>query len=245
MINSEKIYTISQPRTGAAEHITAIIPAYNEKSLISGVLHVLSQVDILDEILVIDDGSRDGTRETVQQSATRDARIRLISHARNMGKGEAVFSGWESNHSDILLLLDADLINLKPGQVKALILPVLEGEVDMTLGLFRHGRLSTDLSHWATPWLSGQRCLRSKLLNDISRSAARGYGLETAITVAASLHRWQTQRIWWEGVSHPPSEDHRGFFSGIANRTKMYAQIIKAWFAAGGLKMLIPGQHKD
>jgi glycosyltransferase involved in cell wall biosynthesis len=245
MITSEKISTSSQPQVGVADHITAILPAYNENSLISGVLDVLSQVEILDEILVIDDGSSDSTRDTVVQSAARDTRIRLICHAKNRGKGQAIYTGWKNNHSDILLLLDADLINLKPVQVEALICPVLDGEVDMTMGLFRHGRLSTDLSHWATPWLTGQRCLRSELLNEVNRSAAQGYGLETAITVAASLNGWRTRRIWWEGVSHPPSENHRGYFLGIANRIKMYSQIIKAWLTSGGLKMLMPGRRKD
>jgi glycosyltransferase involved in cell wall biosynthesis len=245
MITSEITSTITQPQAGVAEHITAILPAYNENSHISGVLAVLSQVDILDEILVIDDGSRDSTRETVAQSAAQDTRIRLICHAKNRGKGQAIYTGWKNNHSDILLLLDADLINLKPVQVEALICPVLNGEVDMTLGLFRHGRLSTDLSHWATPWLTGQRCLRNELLNEVNRSAAQGYGLETAITVAASLNGWRTRRVWWEGVSHPPSEHHRGFIFGVANRIKMYGQIINAWFTSGGLKMMMPGRHKN
>ena len=245
MINSQYVSTTSQLHTGVAEHITAIIPAYNENAHIREVLYVLRQVDILDEILVIDDGSNDGTRDSVLQSADRDARIRLICHARNRGKGQAIFTGWENSNSNILLFLDGDLIDLKPAQVEALIRPVLYGEVDMSMGLFRHGHLRTDLAHWGTPWLTGQRCLRSELLCSVSRTAAQGYGLETAITVAASLGGWRTQRVWLNGVSHPPSEGHRGFVSGIANRAKMYSQIIQAWLVAGGLKMLKPGNLND
>jgi glycosyltransferase involved in cell wall biosynthesis len=243
MTNSKFSPISNAPQADRADRISALLPAYNENAHIREVLQVLHQVDMLDEILIIDDGSRDGTPDTVLKAKAQDARIRLISHAKNRGKGQAIFTGWEHNHSNILLLLDADLINLKPDQVETLICPVLRGEADMTLGLFRHGRLSTDLSHWATPWLTGQRCLRRELLSSVSRSAAQGYGLETALTVAASLNGWRTQRVWWEGVTHPPGEHHRGFIPGIANRTKMYAHIIKAWLTAGGLKMLKPGHH--
>lgn len=245
MITSESISITSPTQTQVAERIAAILPAFNENAGIRGVLEVLRQVDILDEILVVDDGSNDGTRQSVLQFAAQDERIRLICHAKNRGKGQAVFTGWENTPSSILVLLDADLINLKPSQVVALLRPVLTGEADMTIGLFRHGRLRTDLAHWGTPWLTGQRCLRSELLGSVSRPAAQGYGLETAITVTASLERWRVRRVWLYGVSHPHSENHRGFIAGTGNRIKMYSHIIKAWFAAGGFNLIMPDRRND
>ncbi len=218
--------------------IAAIIAAYNEGAFIGGVLSVLSQVEALDEILVVNDGSRDGTLAVALQAAQSDRRIRVINHPKNLGKGEAFFSGRENTQAGILLLLDADLLALKPSQVWALIQPVFDARADMTLGLFRRGRWNTDLAHRATPWLSGQRCLRSELMDKVSRRAAQGYGLETAITVAAVQNGWRTQPVWLEGVSHPASEIHRGFVSGLANRSKMYAHIVRAWFVAGGLRTM-------
>jgi glycosyltransferase involved in cell wall biosynthesis len=218
--------------------IAAIIAAYNEAEYLGRVLGVLRQVDVLNEILVINDGSQDATEIVALQATERDERIRLLRHPTNRGKGQAIYTGRENTRAGILLLLDADLLELKPSQVRSLIQPVLKGEADMTLGLFRGGRLNTDLAHWATPWLSGQRCLRNELLDMVSRPAAQGYGLETAITVAALLNGWKTQPVWLEGVYHPDGETHRGFVRGLFNRVSMYAQIIRAWYVAGGLQSL-------
>lgn len=220
------------------QEIAVVIAAYNEGAFIGRVLSVLSQVEAVDEILVVDDGSQDATLSVALKAAESDERIHVIRHPKNLGKGQAVFTGRENTQAEILLMLDADLFALKPSQVWSLIQPVLINKADMTLGLFRGGRWNTDLAHRVTPWLSGQRCLRSEMMDMVSRQAAQGYGLETAITVAALQHRWKIQPVCLEGVSHPAGETHRGLVSGLANRSKMYAQIIRAWFIAGGFKTL-------
>jgi polyisoprenyl-phosphate glycosyltransferase len=226
--------------------IAAVIAAYNEAKNIRRVLDVLRWANILDEILVVDDGSMDRTGAEVLTAAQEDPRIRLITHEKNRGKGQAVFTGKENTQASILLLLDADLISLKPYQVNDLIRPVKEGRADMTMGLFRKGRPNTDLGHIATPWLTGQRCIVSELLNHVSRQAAEGYGLETAITVTASMESWRVQRVRLEGVYHPPSEFHRGILRGIGARGRMYGQIFNAWYIAGGLQATLGrlyGEH--
>jgi glycosyltransferase involved in cell wall biosynthesis len=214
--------------------IAAIIPAYNEAAGIGKVLSILRQVDLLAEIIVIDDGSVDGTTHEIEKCAALDPRIRAICHTENRGKGQAIISGWRATRAPLLVTLDADLVGLKPEQVVELILPVLEKQADMTLGLFRHGYWQTEYSHRVTPWLTGQRCFRAELLKSVSLPAAAGYGFETALTVVARRYRWRCIRVPLEGVSHPPSESHRGFWRGIATRSKMYAQIVRAWYVAIG-----------
>jgi glycosyltransferase involved in cell wall biosynthesis len=212
--------------------IGVIIPAYNEAEGIEGVLKVLSQVDLLAEILVVDDGSTDETASIVTRCTAQDDRLRLVRHKHNRGKGEAIFTGWGLTRSTIIVTLDADLIGLTPEQVGDLIRPVLEKRADMTLGLFEHGNWRTDKGHQATPWLTGQRCFRASLLRLVSRPAAAGYGFETALTVAARQHGWRIQRVPLTGVYHPPSEAHRGLWLGFYTRVQMYAQILRAWYLA-------------
>lgn len=214
--------------------IAAIIPAYNEARRIEQVLKVLHQVDCLDEILVVDDGSSDGTAGVVLRVAGEEPRLRLLKHEKNLGKGQAIFTARAATRAEYLLLLDADLQGLTPAHVEALIRPVVEGRADMTLGLFRGGHLNTDLSHWLTPWLSGQRCLRAELLDSLNRQAAAGYGFETALTVAASQGGYRTRHVPLRGVWHPPSEFHRKH--GFGWRLNMYAQIVRAWQVSGGWK---------
>jgi hypothetical protein len=151
-----------------------------------------------------------------------------------------MLSGANITQCEILLFLDADLTNLEPEHVVALVQPVYRGQADMTLGLFRGGRWHTDLSHWATPWLTGQRCLRAGLLAQVSLKAATGYGIETAISLAARRYGWRCQHVALPGVSHPSSEFHRGFWQGIRRRSKMYADVYAVWRAERGRELFMP-----
>lgn len=213
-------------------HLSAILPAYNEAEGMGGVLAVLHQVPALDEIIVVDDGSQDDTARVTRQAARQDARIRLIQQPSNLGKGQAIFTAAATTRAPFLLLLDADLMNLNPGHVEDLIEPVLSGRADMSIGLFRSGHLNTDLAHRATPWLSGQRCLKADLLRNIDVQAAAGYGFETALTISTRQEHARTQVVFMSGVWHPPSEFHRGFWQGVAQRTRMYLHILRAWRTA-------------
>lgn len=212
--------------------LCVIIPAYNEAEGLGGVLAVLRQVSMLDEIIVVDDGSQDDTSQVARQAAMQDTRLRLIQQPTNQGKGQAIFRAAATTHAPYLLLLDADLMNLNPGHVEDLIEPVLSGRAEMSIGLFRSGHLNTDLAHRATPWLSGQRCLKADLLKEIDVRAAAGYGFETALTISTHREHARTQVVYWTGVWHPPSEFHRGFWPGVWQRTRMYFHILRAWCTA-------------
>ena len=144
--------------------IAAIIPVYNEEVHVVGMLEVLHATDILDEIILVDDGSSDGTVDILRRAASTDQRFKVIQHEKNSGKGQAIFSGWAATTAPILLLLDADLKNLTPDHIRSLLEPVIDHQTDMTLGLVKGGHLSTDLSHRITPFLTGQRGLRAELL---------------------------------------------------------------------------------
>lgn len=217
--------------------IAAIIPTYNEALNISGVLQVLSATPILDEILLVDDGSKDNTKEILQEAARRDPRFRVIQHEKNKGKGQAIFTGWAATSASILVLLDADLKNLTPDHINQLIEPVLTRRADMTLGLFRGGHFNTDLSHWFTPFLTGQRALRAELLKYVSHEAAAGYGFEVALTVAANRQNYRKRIVFLKGVWHPSSEfrtERGGYWKGKVWRFRMYGQIVRAWLVATG-----------
>jgi glycosyltransferase involved in cell wall biosynthesis len=220
------------PRQSRKPLIAAIIPMYNEALNVSGVLDVLRATSLLDEIILVDDGSTDNTAEILYQAATIDRRIRVIQHDKNQGKGQAIFNGWAATTAPIILLLDADLKALAPEHIQALLAPVIDHRADMTMGLFRGGHRGTDFSHWLTPFLTGQRGLRAELLKHVSPEAAAGYGFEVALTVAARQQNSRTRAVALRGVWHPSSEfrSERGYWRGMLWKLRMYGQIIRAWY---------------
>lgn len=217
------------PEPALQRRLAALVPAYNEAGRIRRVLAVLRELPQIAEIVVINDGSRDGTGEEAEAERPADPRLRVLHHPRNLGKGQALETGVAAVYAEYLLLLDADLMGLEGRHVSALCAPVLAGEADMTVGLFRGGRWNTDLAHRVTPWLSGQRCLRAPLWRDVCPEAAQGYGVEAALTVAARQHHWRVSWIALDGVHHPPCESHRGPFYGLLTRARMYRQVARAW----------------
>ena len=104
-----------------------------------------------------------------------------------------------------------------------------DNKAQMTYGLFYDGKWDTDFSHFIAPWLTGQRCLRSELLNEVPENAAQGYGFETALTLAAQKHKWVSRSIPMQGVTHMVKENHRGLLRGLRNRAAMWSDIYRAW----------------
>lgn len=217
---------------GAKPGVSVIIPAYNEAAGICRVLHALQPIALIQEILVVDDGSRDRTAELAEACIVEDGRIRVLRHPKNLGKGQAFITGYKASVCPYIISLDADLSGLQPAHIEGLLGPVLRGEIDMNVGVFRAGGITSDLGHHLTPWLSGQRCLRASVLPQVAWEAASGYGLETAFTVAAIRHNWRRVYTPLHGVSHPHSEFHRGLLRGLATRARMYAHILRAWYLA-------------
>jgi len=215
----------------ANAHIAAIVPAYNERGRLKSTLELLIKLSELDEIIVVDDGSSDGTACDIDDLNPGDERIRCIRLENNQGKSRAMQTGAGATACELILFLDADLYHIKLEDVRSLIRPVRDDELDMAIGVFQGGKWNTDLSHWASPWLSGQRCmLRSKFLH-VPFSIVEGYGIEIAMTVIAKRERWRYRYLPLRGAYHKPSEFHRGGFTGIKWRMRMYGQIIRTYLA--------------
>lgn len=207
------------------EPVAAVIPAYNEACYIGAVLDVLRQVDELAQILVVNDGSTDATADVVHRYQQQDSRLALLDLEYNLGKGGAVVAGAEAVAADLILFLDADLLRLRPENIRTLCAPVCWGECDMTLGLFTHGRRQTDLSHQLTPFLSGQRCLRWHLFRDAPEIGQARWGVEVALSLYAWRHNYCVQHVCWSGVTHAMRAEKMKGLSGYWSHVKMWLDI--------------------
>lgn len=207
------------------EAVTAVIPAYNEAEHIGDVLHVLEQTPVLAQIIVVDDGSTDNTGAVVKAFGRRDRRIQLICLPANRGKGGALVAGANAGRHDLVMFLDADLIGLRPENVRALSEPVQQGVSGMTLGIFKNGRRQTDWSHKLTPFLSGQRCLRWSLFRDTPGLEDARWGFEVALSLYAWRKHCPVTAIPWPGVTHAMRLEKMTGLEGVWSHCKMWLDI--------------------
>lgn len=176
-----------------ALEVDVLVPAYNEAGYIGRTVAALRRVPQVHRILVIDDGSTDGT---AAEAAAAGAQVFRLP--RNRGKGEAVLYGAAFARAPYLALIDADL-GETAAELKLLLAPLAEGRAAMTVARFpgeKSGRrggfgLVKRLAAWsirrACGWaacepLSGQRIFRRELLKQLS-FPPRGFGLEVALTM--------------------------------------------------------------
>ncbi|MCX7925380.1 MAG: glycosyltransferase family 2 protein [Fimbriimonadales bacterium] len=214
--------------------VAAIVPAYNEAQRIERVLAVLLHCRLLHEVLVVNDGSADDTAEVALRFARAHATpdrptVRVINLPVNRGKGGAMFAGATATDADVIAFFDADLIGLKPEHVERILKPVLEGEVAMSIGVFRGGRLSTDMAQILVPYISGQRALLRELFTEIPGIERTRSGVEIALTLHFKRHRYPVAMVVVEGVTHTMKEEKLGWARGVWARAKMYAEIGKAF----------------
>jgi glycosyltransferase involved in cell wall biosynthesis len=123
--------------------LSVIIPTYNECGTIEEVVRAVLAVRRADEIIIVDDGSTDGTRDLYAKVAALDECIQVILHERNMGKGAALRTGFSKATGDIFLIQDADM-EYDPRDYEAMLRPIEEGKATVVYGSrFRGGPTKT------------------------------------------------------------------------------------------------------
>jgi glycosyltransferase involved in cell wall biosynthesis len=112
--------------------LSVIIPVYNEKGTIRAIVDRVQAVPINKEIIIVDDGSKDGTREILQELAMQD-NIRVFLHEKNKGKGAALSTGLKHVSGDYVVFQDADL-EYHPEEYMRLLEPIIKGDADVVYG---------------------------------------------------------------------------------------------------------------
>lgn len=211
--------------------IVAIIPAYNEEDRIKETIEDLKKVDLIDNIVVIDDGSTDSTSSIVENMG-----IDLIKLNKNRGKGFAIKEAVKRVDYDYLVLADGDL-GKTSNEIEKLIYPVLNNEADVAIakfprplkkggfgfvkrlakrGVYIHTGKKIDTT------LSGQRVYKREVVQKINYIPDR-FGVEIAMTVATLREGYSIKEV---DVNMRHRETGRDFKDFI-HRGKQFFDILK------------------
>jgi len=178
--------------------ITSIIPVYNEERTIEDVLKVLVESKMLDEIVVVNDGSTDNTQKIIEKF-----KVKIINLRENVGKGRAIKIAVEKVESNIILLCDADLKGFKEEHIKTLLTPI--DKVDMVIGLRDKRSVILNMFMPYFPLTSGERVIRREVLVDVVKNPLiEEWGLESVINVYCKKKKLRVKKVFLKDLNHIP-----------------------------------------
>lgn len=202
--------------------LSVVIPVFNEIKTLPGVIERLRATQLPLEMVIVDDGSRDGSREylaDLQRDPLAGANIKVLFHDRNQGKGGALKTGFLHCSGDVVVIQDADL-EYDPSDFWQLLQPIVEGLADVVYGS-RFSHIDGPVHHFWHRW--GNQCItrlsnyksglaltdvetcykvvrRELIANVAANLRERGFGVELEIT--HKLARMQGVRFYERPISY-------------------------------------------
>lgn len=191
--------------------LSIVIPIYNEKDTLQTLISRVEAVPYEKEIILVDDGSTDGTRDLLREYENRNG-FKSIYHQSNQGKGAALRSGFASSVGDVIIIQDADL-EYNPEEYPILLKPILDGRADVVFGsrflsgphrvlFFWHSlgnKFLTTLSNMLTnlnltDMETGYKAFTRPVLNSLSLKCNR-FGFEPEFTSKVSRSKFRIYEV--------------------------------------------------
>lgn len=207
---------------------TAIVAAYNEEKTIANVLGALTRSPLIDEVIVVSDGSEDRTVEIARGVEG----VRTVALKENHGKGFAMAVGVANASNDTLFFCDGDMYNITEEHIRSLILPVLDGECEMNIGVRDRGDVLNymHLKLKFGPVLSGIRVMKKDVFETVPVQYQSHYKIEAALNCFCARAGYRQQQTVITGLGHVTKESKRGWRDGLPARWRMSREVCLLLF---------------
>ncbi len=226
--------------------LSIVIPCYNEQATIEKILEEVQEVNLgttKKEILIVDDGSKDGTRDILKKLAAKQSNIKLLFQAHNQGKGAALKRGIQESTGDVVVVQDADL-EYDPQEYKRLLYPIERGHADVVYGsrfiggephriiYFRNqvaNKFLTFLSNLftglnLTDMETCYKMMKGELARELAQDLkAQRFGFEPEITARIAKSKAKVYEI---GISYYGRSKEEGKKIGLKDGLKAIYEII-------------------
>ena len=202
--------------------ITCVIPAHNEAPRLARVLEVVRDHPGVARVIVVDDGSSDGTAEVAARCGVEVMRL-----SPNGGKSAAIAAGLAAVRTPHVLLLDADLTGLRAADLTALIAPVLAGQSEVALSL--RGNAPGLWRVIGVDYITGERVLPMALVAPCLAQIAAlpRFGLEVFLNGRIKAAGLRVAIVRWPGVASPAKAQKRGRWAGLRADAAMIRDILR------------------
>ncbi|MEO7803352.1 MAG: glycosyltransferase family 2 protein [Actinomycetota bacterium] len=203
--------------------ITAIVAAYNEAERIGSVLEVLCSYPGFAEVIVVDDGSTDGTGPVAAKHGARVIRVEP-----NRGKGHAMDTGVKAAGTDLLFFADADIRGLSHEAISEVTGPVVRGEAEMFVAMRKRALYYLRFIMIFIPLLGGERALTKRLWTSVPPRYKTSFQIEAALNFyAIHFGNGLKFRVFKE-ISQTVKERKYGFWQGLRRRFGMFRDVVQA-----------------
>jgi len=214
-----------QNKNNNLEEVSVVIPAYNEEEHITKVITAAKNSDLVDEIIVIDDGSKDRTSEIAKKAG-----VKVFRSETNNGKGHAMLEGVQKSKGEVIVFLDGDLKNINSQKIDKMIIPVNNGYDFVKASFFRGSGRVTELT--AKPLLKiffpeldykqplgGQIAIKRQVANELQFEP--GFKVDIGLLIDVSMNGHKVKEVPIGEIQHDKRELRK-----LKNMAKEVAETI-------------------